>query len=179
MTRPDELKLIALLKEGNEEAFTSIYKQYKPGLEQFLLRRGTGREDVEDIVQEVFASLWKRRKELKVASSLEGFLIQAVRYKGISLFTKNKNTTERHVIYEQLQEVKTMDAQTKQELCEWLLHEVDQVADDIERMVFKEVFENGEKPKEVAAKLAIKPRNVRRIISKLCKSLGILTNKQQ
>jgi RNA polymerase sigma-70 factor (ECF subfamily) len=78
-------QLIGLLKEGNPEAFAIIYKRYARLLYQFAARNIPSHEDCEEIIQDIFESLWVRRDSLRILS-LRHYLYNAVRYKVIRYF---------------------------------------------------------------------------------------------
>jgi RNA polymerase sigma-70 factor (ECF subfamily) len=77
-TYSDE-QLVSLLQQNDEPSFATIYDRYwKPlyiSARQVLQERHTA----EDAVQEVFISLWKRRREVQIAS-LKSYLYQATRF---------------------------------------------------------------------------------------------------
>lgn len=171
-----EQQLIKLLKEGDENAFTTIYRKYKPDLEQSLRAQGLGENDINDILQEVFCSLWVKRAKLNVTTSLKAYLMGAVRKRGYTMFRSSQAKTKRHVLYEHSKGLLATDVQAKQELRELLQLELDQV-DEIEKMVFNAALENGEKPNEIATQFGIKPHKVRRILKKIREVLKIYINK--
>lgn len=177
MEREKEQQLMMLLKEGNRDAFAIIYRQYKPELEQLLKRQGMGEDDIADILQEVFISLWNNRDKRKVTGSLKGYLIGAVRYRSFTLFRRTQTKSEKHVLYEHKMEVLATDAQAKRELFESLQQQLNLVANDVEKIVFKAFYENGEKPKDIAAELGMKPYKVRHILLKIHRSLKKIINK--
>ncbi|MBS1505907.1 MAG: hypothetical protein JSS79_04605 [Bacteroidetes bacterium] len=55
----DQLR-IRLLREGNKSAFESIYRTHVADLIAFA-RKNADSETAEEIVQDVFVSLWMRR----------------------------------------------------------------------------------------------------------------------
>ncbi len=83
--------LLDLLREGNDEAFTEIFKRYwKPVLTVAANKTGD-LDEAEDIVQDLFISLWKRRRDLQLTSSLGSYLAVSVKYKVLKvLAVRNK-----------------------------------------------------------------------------------------
>lgn len=75
---PNDSLLISLIKEGNRAAFESIYRVHVADLISFA-RKNVGSETAEEIVQDVFVSLWMRRAELEV-KSIRAYLFSSVRY---------------------------------------------------------------------------------------------------
>ena len=85
----NDAELVALLNQGNESAFESIYSRYAKTLFGFARRTISAKEDCEEIIQDVFVSLWERRASLHVLS-LKYYLLNAVRYKVIRYIQHHK-----------------------------------------------------------------------------------------
>lgn len=83
--------LLDLLREGNDEAFTEIFNRYwKPVLTVAANKTGD-LDEAEDIVQDLFISLWKRRRDLQLTSSLGSYLAVSAKYKVLKvLAARNK-----------------------------------------------------------------------------------------
>lgn len=88
-------ELVVLLKNGNKRAFEAIYRWYVAELYRFARRNISNSEDSEEMVQDVFASLWVRHDELKI-DSLRHYLKTSVRYKVIRYFY-NKGVRKRYI----------------------------------------------------------------------------------
>ena len=76
------------MRNGDGSAFEKIYKTYASGLFQFCRKNIPNKEDCEEIIQEVFVSLWERHENLNI-TSLKQYLFTAVRYKIIRYFSHN------------------------------------------------------------------------------------------
>ncbi len=74
--------LLDLLKEDNGEAFDVIYMRYWERLYFYLVKAIRDTAEAEDILQEIFVSLWKRRRNLENVDSLYSYLHSCVRYGG-------------------------------------------------------------------------------------------------
>lgn len=73
--------LLQLLSQNDQAAFTAIYQRHWRPLFREALQVLRSQKEAEDCVQEVFVSLWKRRLNLVITSSLAAYLHTAVRYK--------------------------------------------------------------------------------------------------
>lgn len=73
--------LVAKLRSGDARAYTEIYDRYKAPLYAFLWKRLDDKEAVRDILQEVFLTIWEKRKQINYDTSLSGYLFTAVRNK--------------------------------------------------------------------------------------------------
>jgi RNA polymerase sigma-70 factor (family 1) len=76
---PNDSLLVSLVKQGNQSAFESIYRTHVVDLIAFA-RKNVGIETAEEIIQDVFISLWMRRAELEV-TSFRAYLFSSVRYR--------------------------------------------------------------------------------------------------
>lgn len=81
--------LLQLMREDNKAAFTALYRSYWESLFIPTVKITRSQEDARDILQEVFLSVWNRRKELDVRGSLAAYLQTSVRYKAIDYIEKN------------------------------------------------------------------------------------------
>ncbi|NLR68077.1 RNA polymerase sigma-70 factor [Chitinophaga varians] len=85
--------LLSLLRENNSEAFNVIYARYRERLYGYLVKVIKDTAEAEDILQEVFVSLWKRRSDLHHIESLYTYLFSCVRYGG---FRYMRNEARKH-----------------------------------------------------------------------------------
>jgi RNA polymerase sigma factor (sigma-70 family) len=83
---PSDEELVALLVQSNELAFQSIYTRYAAKLYSYARKNIPLKEDCEEIVQEVFVSIWLRRENLANITALEPYLYRMVKYKIIRYF---------------------------------------------------------------------------------------------
>jgi RNA polymerase sigma-70 factor (family 1) len=82
-------ELLSSLKAGVRSAFDTIYRGYASDLYRYARKNIPSSEDCEEIIQDVFVSLWERREELNIVS-LRHYLFNAVRYKVIRYFQHEK-----------------------------------------------------------------------------------------
>ncbi|WP_231463943.1 RNA polymerase sigma factor [Pedobacter sp. Leaf132] len=75
----NDLHLFDLLKQGNEQAFSKIYKLYWAELYNAAYKRLPEKEKCQDVIQNVFADLWNRKAELDLQKPL-AYLHTAVRF---------------------------------------------------------------------------------------------------
>jgi RNA polymerase sigma-70 factor (family 1) len=82
--------LLALLQQGNQNAFTTIYNTYWKVLFRSAYRVLNDTAAAEVIVQNVFFSLWKRREEAKILN-LKAYLQQATRFSVFKAIREQKH----------------------------------------------------------------------------------------
>lgn len=77
----DDLLLFNLMKQGNELAFQKIYNSYWEKLFAYTYNRLHVREASEEVVQDVFFSLWSKRRSIIITSSVSAYLYGATRHR--------------------------------------------------------------------------------------------------
>lgn len=82
--------LLVLLKDGDQSAFREIYDRYWELLYRQASKKLGDREDIRDIVQEIFLSLWRGRQVLQIQESLLQYLYTALRYKIIDHYRQRE-----------------------------------------------------------------------------------------
>ncbi|HYF67923.1 MAG TPA: sigma-70 family RNA polymerase sigma factor [Ohtaekwangia sp.] len=82
----NDSELVTLLVNGNKLAFHAIYQRYLSDLFRYVRKNISCKEDCEEIIQEIFESLWVRHKELGHVTGLRAYLFQMVKYKVIRYF---------------------------------------------------------------------------------------------
>lgn len=82
--------LSAMLKTGDHAAFNEIHNRYYPLLYNHAYKRLPHREEVRDLLQELFATLWNNRNELEFSTGIGPYLYIATRNRIINLFNKEK-----------------------------------------------------------------------------------------
>lgn len=85
----DDASLLQLMKAGDQEAFTALYNKYWYPLLTYVMKAVRVYSEAEDIVQELFTSLWKRREALEVNASLSTYLFNSGRYMAIRSIERN------------------------------------------------------------------------------------------
>ncbi|MBD2723101.1 RNA polymerase sigma factor [Hymenobacter armeniacus] len=78
--------LVAGIKNDNEAAFEEVYNRYWQRLYALARYKTDGKETAEEIVQDLFLTLWAGRQQLQLTSSLETYLFTAVKYKVIKYY---------------------------------------------------------------------------------------------
>lgn len=77
----DDSMLLDLIRQGNELAFQKIYDSYWERLFAYTYNRLHIRETSEEVVQDVFYSLWTKRESIRITSSLSAYLYGATRHR--------------------------------------------------------------------------------------------------
>ncbi len=166
-----DLELINLLKQGDQSAFTEIYKRYWQKLFTVAANKINDLEEAREIVQNIFISLWNRRELLDIKGTLSNYLAVSVKYRVINVLDKQNN----HQKYLDSLNASELDDSTQQwlefmELKERLAELVAELPEKC-RLVFQLSREQGYSQKEIAQELGISEKTVEGHLAKATKSL--------
>lgn len=84
-------ELLSLLRQGVESGFTEIYNRYWKNLLVVAANKTGDLDEAEEIVQDLFVSLWNRRETLEITSSLNNYLAVSVKYRVIKALAKKNH----------------------------------------------------------------------------------------
>lgn len=90
-------ELLDLLRSGDKSAFIEIYNRYWERLLAIAYNHTKDKSMAEEIVQQVFISLWDRRQMVAI-ESIGGYLATAV--KSVTLQEKERSTISTCVTFE-------------------------------------------------------------------------------
>lgn len=89
-----DAELTALLNQGDLSAFTAIHRRYYGILYSHAYKRLSDREEVRDILQELFTSVWNNRETISFDVSLKAYLYTAVRNRVLNVFKREKRRSD-------------------------------------------------------------------------------------
>ncbi|MBP8067797.1 MAG: RNA polymerase sigma-70 factor [Pedobacter sp.] len=170
-----DFELVNLLKEGDRFALNEIYKRYQGILYSHAYRRLPSREDVRDIIQELFVYLWTHREQLEFKISLSSYLYASVRNR---ILNQARNQKVRENFASSLQkfldsgENITEDAFLEKELKLLIEKEVTALPKQM-RTIFEMSRNLDMSHHEIAHKLEISPNTVRNQVHNALKILRI------
>ncbi|MBL1407531.1 RNA polymerase sigma factor [Sphingobacterium faecale] len=85
-----ERKLLHRLKEGDQEAFSSLYTTHHDALYLYAYRLAGDEDQAADFVQEAFMYIWEKKALLHIETSLIAYLFRAVRHRFLNLKAHDK-----------------------------------------------------------------------------------------
>ncbi|WP_281234047.1 RNA polymerase sigma-70 factor [Flavobacterium gelatinilyticum] len=88
--------LVDLLKQGKDKAFDELYFRYRDSLVRFVYLRMKSTAVSEEIVQEVFASIWERRKTITIQKTFAAYIYTSVRYMTLD-YIKSHTVTDQYI----------------------------------------------------------------------------------
>src|SRR5690606_32930605 len=171
-------QLTSLLKGGDHAAYAEIYHRYKKLLYVFALKRLDDEREVEDILHELFLSLWTKRAQFDEKTLLAPYLYNAVRYQIINIFSKRKLATRYLDSFNQYQKNEFTAEETDhlirhKELTALIEKEIAQLPKKM-REIFLLSRETGYTRKEIAQQLGLSEETVK---SHMFHALKILKTK--
>lgn len=165
--------LLDLLTEGNEEAFTEIFNRYwKPVLTVAANKTGD-LDEAEDIVQDLFISLWKRRADLQLTSSLGSYLAVSAKYKVLKVLAARNKTLSLEEGSQAAALSSPSGAESAMEM-EQLTGRLSEVVESLPekcRIVYRLSRESGFSHKEIAGQMAISEKTVEAHISRALRAI--------
>ncbi|MFD2871915.1 RNA polymerase sigma factor [Mucilaginibacter ximonensis] len=97
-----DLELVGLLKAGDHAAFAAIYDRYKGLLYVHALKLLKDEDEAQDVIQEVYAALWKNAPHYNEAIPLKAYLYRAVKNKIFDIFSHEKIRSEYVIQFDEI-----------------------------------------------------------------------------
>jgi RNA polymerase sigma-70 factor (family 1) len=165
-------ELLVLLKDGDQGAFTEIYRRYWKLLFSVAGHKLDNLQDAEEAVQEVFADLWRRRQELVIHYSLKSFLAAAVKFQVYTMLDKSYRRSRHHVnLEESLSVTPTPETQYDWKALRDQVFLATSRLPERCRLVYQLSREGGYSNKEIAEKLDVSVKTVENQMTKALKQL--------
>lgn len=73
-----EQEIIGAIREGNERIFEEIFRKYYQSLCNYANSILKEMDEAEEVVQNLFLSIWEKRSDLEISVSLKSYLYRAV-----------------------------------------------------------------------------------------------------
>lgn len=83
----DDLSLVERIKQGDRAAFNELYTQHYPSLRSYA-RLLVDEKEAEDVVQDVFFTVWIHRDALDTSLSIRGYLLRAVYHTALNVIKR-------------------------------------------------------------------------------------------
>ena len=159
--------LLSLVADDDKEAFTMLYRRYWESLFATASRALRSKTDAADLVQDIFLSIWNRRHDLRINSSLGAYLQTSVRYSVIKYIEKNITRRDYLVLLtEVLVNSQPPDAESQIQVKE-LQHTIQSAVEQMPKKM-REVYQLSRKHhlshKEIAERLDISDETVKKHI---------------
>ncbi len=171
-TPPADQKLLAMLQEDSEQAIDLIFRKYYGYLCRSVYRILPDQRLVEDMAQEVFYELWRKRDRLHINTSLQAYLKRSAINKALNYLrdTKVKFEDEERA---PVQKSQSSNAQEQMETAELkaLIHSAIEDLPERCRIIFSLSRYENMSYQEIAEQLNISPKTVENQISRALRQL--------
>lgn len=169
----NDILLIHKIKKGDIKAFEKIFKQYYSPLCLYATSL-TGRMDAaEEIVQELFYTIWKEKEHMQLLHSLKNYLYTAVRnqsFQYLSHLSVRERYRESVIATDDQKTVSPQEQLEYQELQE-LVDRTLQRLPERRQQIFRMHRLDGMKYTEIASALSLSVKTIEIEISKTLKEL--------
>jgi RNA polymerase sigma-70 factor (ECF subfamily) len=167
-----EKELLSKMHTGDINAFAEIYKRYQPLLHLEAYYKLHHHQEAQDLVQEVFASLWLRRKELIIHQSLKAYLFRSV-HNLYANTVRNKITFRKYAsnCSETESEESSWAFLEHKELRYRLYNAIGKITGKTCRLISQKVLLDQWNYKEIQENFNISPANARNQVSRGIKEL--------
>lgn len=163
------------LQAGDELAFTAIYKRFWPSLYSVAYNYVRDQATAEEMVQDLFTTLWLKRLHVSIQGSLEAYLFRSIRNMIYDHFDKQ---SVRNRVHEQLQLLGTEATYTTDELIAFedlqthLIQAVNQLPQPTQRIFRMSRFEYLPVA-DIAHQLSLTPKAIEYHITRALKLLRL------
>ena len=147
-TKESDFERLLAIAAGNRTAFEELYLAYHRRLARFLFRFTPRYENVEEIINDTFMTVWQSAKDFRNASRVSTWIF------GIAYHTALKSIRRQrhHAAALNLDEYpeQTFDPGAETEVQDWLAHGLDQLPPD-QRLTLELAYQMGHSLEEIAA----------------------------
>lgn len=164
-------QILEKLQQGDEQTFEWLYRQFWQKLYKAAYKRLKDGPLCEEIVQDIFTSLWSRRNRFQLTQTWEAYFYKAVQYRVINTITSQK---VRKVYISTVSASQADDSTENMLRFEELLHRIEQGAAQLP-LRCQEIFWMSRREnysiREIAQKLNISHKAVEKHLTKALKHL--------
>jgi len=83
------------IKKNNEKAFASLFEKYYAPLCRYIYTYLKDETESENLIQEVFITIWNKREEINIRTSVSSYLYRSAKNSALNFLAKNsRNRTE-------------------------------------------------------------------------------------
>ncbi|WPQ63372.1 sigma-70 family RNA polymerase sigma factor [Chitinophaga sancti] len=163
-------ELLREIQQGNEATFADVYNHYQPLLLLEAYYKIRSYPEAEDMVQEIFTSLWQRRKELSLSIPLKHYLFKAVHLQYAYKCRKSEVARKfiQHTLYVS-REAATNYVLENKEIYRQIKEAIASVSAPATRRAFELLYIEDKSHKEIAVDMNIQPQVVKNQVSRALK----------
>jgi len=170
-----ERKIIEKVRSGDEQAFELLFRKYYLRLCGFANKFLSNTAESEEIVQEVFLNIWKKRDHLKLDNKITPYLFKSVRNLCFNFLEHKKVEDNYYAVIELIyrnsqEEFHAYESMLYTELQTKVNEAIDSLPVECKK-IFQMSRQEGLKYLEIAEKLGI---SVKTVETQMCRALAKL-----
>lgn len=169
----DNEQLLQLVAKEDERAFTTIYERYWHKLYSIAYNRLKNEQEAEDIVHDVFVSLWHNRHKNQI-ESLENYLATATKYLVFAILRKKEKDRQYAAVHKAsgIIEMSVEASLHYKRILEIIQEETEKLPEKC-KLIFKYSREKGMPVKQIAKELNLSPKTVENQLTKALRQLKL------
>ncbi|WP_276347639.1 RNA polymerase sigma-70 factor [Daejeonella sp. JGW-45] len=159
-------ELLDLLKSDDRHAFAEIHYRYWEVMYRHALKMLGEEDDAKDVVQDLFANLWVKGKDIVLSTSLSGYLYISVRNKIINIIHQKavrKDYLSSLALYAEETRNTILDQITEKEMLRVVEKQIQNLPQKM-RHIFELSRHQNLSHKEIANQLEISDKTVKKQI---------------
>lgn len=163
MSPDKDLELWMLVKQDDLSSFNLLFNKYWEKLYVFVHKKLQSEDDAKDITQNIFISLWLKRHQIHITTSLESYLFSIARYELLSFISgsikaRQKQEMLYHIILPGFEE--TLDPKQAAQLDLLMENEVEKLPQRM-KQIFRMTLEQNLTIREISTQLQLSEQSVR------------------
>lgn len=172
----NDIKLLALIKESDEKAFSEFYRRNWKKMYNSAYKRLQSSDQCKDVIQNIFADIWANREVLNVLN-IQAYLHSAVRYQVYKIASKYSQTTTYLSVFEEIiQSNYYADSNLQEDEALRLLNLWIEALPEKRRIIFQLFYFENLTTAEIACRLKISQKTVQ---NQLLSATGLIKENLQ
>jgi RNA polymerase sigma-70 factor (ECF subfamily) len=139
---------LAAVAAGDRVAFEELYLAYHRRLARFLFRFTARYENVEEIINDTFFTIWQRAKDFRHASQVSTWIFGIAYHTALKSLRRQRHHTAALSLDEYPEQ--TIDPGAEEEVQDWLAHGLNRLPLD-QRLTLELAYHMGYSLEEIAA----------------------------
>lgn len=171
----DEREFLESLRKGVSSSYVFLFNRYYSGLVVYAKHLLGSETHAEDIVHDIFTSLWEKRETLDVTISIKSYLFASVRNRCLNhlIHQRVHDEYQEAVLHKgDVSGMLTWDYYVESELSEMIENAIDKLPPQCRKIFIMSRFEE-KTAQEIADDLSISPRTVEKHIEKALRLLRL------
>lgn len=177
----NDTELWQLVKQGDHAAYEVLYQRYMEVIFAGIFKHLDSRADAEDIMQDVFLSIWEQRQTIDLKYKFFSYLYSVTRYKTYKYLKDKKLTARYEILWKEQQTDSNIEDSIKPDAfrikdMEFAEYKIDQEIAALPaqmKKVYQLRIEHGLTVPQIAEQLTVSEHTVKKHLALLKKRLYV------